>query len=52
MDEGQMGFGLALAFILGVIIIVVANVATGSKCRSEAMAAGMKSEEVRQACRL
>lgn len=46
MDENQVFFGV----IVGVLAVAI-NVGTEASCRSDAIAAGMKGAEVKEACK-
>lgn len=52
MEDSHVGALLVGSLILAILLIVVSNVISGAQCRSEAMAAGMKATEIREACRL
>lgn len=52
MEDSHVGALLFGGLILAIVLIVGANIVSGAQRRSEAMAAGMKAAEIREACRL
>lgn len=51
MDDRQAAFGVIIAAIVAIVVMVAINVGTEASCRSDAIAAGMKGGEVKEACK-
>lgn len=51
MDDSQAAFAVIRAAIIGKVIMVAVNLGTEASCRSDAIAAGMKGAEVKEACK-
>ena len=50
-DDHKMMFGLASLLAVVIIVCVSINVGTQHGCKIDAIAAGMKAQEVQEACK-
>lgn len=50
-DDHKIGAILIVSAVIVFVVLVAINLGTEHKCKMAAISAGMKSQEVREACR-